>query len=233
MLAKNAAPQTQRNSNAHASAGAMAVQSSTGRSSIRGGQTAKSGANYHQALFTASQPTSQAPGQPKQHISNVTARLISEHHDRINDKENKQRLSNKAPSISQGKATDSTNALKRTKTAHEGMQRQSIVSHQASKDTLKLKKTQSVVSVSGQKNGTKSQAIQPQKPNDNNSSSNHEKSKNSEGDMNMHHSSHQSNTISQHAANGGYSHMQSTSQTKQNGSSSRHNNITNRSTKAA
>ena len=65
-----------------------AVPNQSGRASIRGGQ------HKAQALF------GQAQSNSKNFISNMTDNLIKAHHDKMQDKENKQKLSNKPASIS-------------------------------------------------------------------------------------------------------------------------------------
>ena len=83
LQAKNGAPQTQRSSHAHVGASSgMAGTTSTGRSSIRGHGPKMGHVSQHQSLFTGtnSQNSASIHNNSKQLISNVTARLISEHH---------------------------------------------------------------------------------------------------------------------------------------------------------
>jgi len=55
----------------------------------------------------------------------MTNNLIKEHHDKIQDKENRQKLSNKPGSISQGKY-EPNGVLKKNRTSEGGLSRQGI-----------------------------------------------------------------------------------------------------------
>ena len=114
-------PQTQR-SGRGVNGIANTIGGTSGRSSLK--QT-------HVGMSTnqSSHSKNQVNNFGKQQISGVTQRILKEHEAK-HDKENRQRLSNKQSSLSQGKSGSSLNQISKRNNTSENLSRQSIVAMQ-------------------------------------------------------------------------------------------------------